>query len=115
MSADPVSKPHYNGLPRAEPTLPSRAYFGAEAFERDLAAIWQRNWIHVCRAREPSEPLSFRTFRLDSQEVLVVRDDTGTLNAFHNTCRHRGSQLCSQKQGRLKARLITCPYHSWSY
>jgi phenylpropionate dioxygenase-like ring-hydroxylating dioxygenase large terminal subunit len=69
----------------------------------------------VCRSSELIEPLSFRTFRLGSQEMLVLRDETGTLNAFHNTCRHRGSELCSQKQGRLKARLITCPYHSWSY
>ncbi|MGX7873351.1 aromatic ring-hydroxylating oxygenase subunit alpha [Mesorhizobium sp. ORM6] len=32
-----------------------------------------------------------------------------------NTCRHRGSQLCQESEGRLKARLITCPYHAWSY
>jgi Rieske 2Fe-2S family protein len=115
MTAISEPKLHYNGLLQAEPTLPSRTYFGVEEFERDLAAIWQRNWIHVCRSSELAEPLSFRTFRLGSQEVLVVRDETGSLNAFHNTCRHRGSELCSQKQGRLKARLITCPYHSWSY
>src|SRR6188768_3909489 len=102
MTLIPAPEPRYNGLLQAEPTLPSRAYFGAEAFEHDMAAIWQRNWIHVCRSSELAEPLSFRTFRLGSQEVLVVRDETGSLNAFHNTCRHRGSELCSQKQGRLK-------------
>ena len=45
----------------------------------------------------------------------MLRDDTGELRAFHNTCRHRGSQLCQESEGRLKARLITCPYHAWSY
>jgi Rieske 2Fe-2S family protein len=115
MSAIPAAKSLYNGLLKPEPTLPSRSYFSAEAFERDLAAIWHRNWIHVCRSRELAEPLSFRTFRIGSQEVLIVRDENGALNAFHNTCRHRGSQLCTQAQGRLKARLISCPYHSWSY
>ena len=44
-----------------------------------------------------------------------LRDETGELRAFHNTCRHRGSQLCQESEGRLKARLITCPYHAWSY
>ena len=45
----------------------------------------------------------------------MVRDETATLRAFHNTCRHRGSQLCTTESGRLKARLLTCPYHAWSY
>ena len=60
MSASPVPKARYNGLTAAEPTLPSRAYFGAEEFERDLAAIWQRNWIHVCRSAELAAPLSLQ-------------------------------------------------------
>lgn len=115
MSAIAASRPGYNGLLAPEPTLPSSDYFTAEAFERDLQAIWLRNWVHVCRASELAEPLSFRTFRLGTQEVLIVRDETGVLRAFHNTCRHRGSQLCQAEKGRLKARLITCPYHAWSY
>lgn len=115
MSAIAAPRPGYNGLLTPEPTLPSSDYFAAEAFERDLATIWQRNWVHVCRASELAEPLSFRTFRLGTQEVLIVRDETGVLRAFHNTCRHRGSQLCQAEKGRLKARLITCPYHAWSY
>jgi glycine betaine catabolism A len=110
-----IPRPGYNGLLKAEPTLPSESYFSAEAFERDLRDIWLRSWIYVCRAGDLAEPLSFRTFRLGSQEVLIVRDDAGVLQAYHNTCRHRGSQLCKQSQGKLKARLITCPYHSWSY
>ncbi len=115
MSAIAAARPGYNGLLAPEPTLPSRDYFAAEAFERDLKAIWHRNWVHVCRASELAEPLSFRTFRLGTQDVLIVRDETGVLRAFHNTCRHRGSQLCQAEKGRLKARLITCPYHAWSY
>src|SRR5262245_61614675 len=115
MSAISVPKPGYNGLLKPEPTLPSRDYYAPEAFERDLTAIWQRNWIYVCRAAEFAEPLSFRTFRVGSQQVLIVRDALGALNAFHNTCRHRGSQLCTSEKGRLKGRLLLCPYHAWSY
>ena len=115
MTAVPATKPGYNGLLKPEPTLPSRDYLTAEAFQRDLDAIWYRSWVYVCRASELAAPLSFRTFRLGTQEALVVRDETGALRAFHNTCRHRGSQLCAAESGRLKARLITCPYHAWSY
>ena len=115
MSASPAPTPRYNGLAAAQPTLPSRAYFGQAEFERDLKAIWQRNWIHVCRSSELAAPLAWRVYRLGTQEILIVRDELGVLRAFHNTCRHRGSQLCAGDHGRLKARLITCPYHAWSY
>ena len=100
MSASPAPTPRYNGLAAAQPTLPSRAYFGQDEFERDLAAIWQRNWIHVCRSSELAAPLSWRVYRLGTQEILIVRDELGVLRGFHNTCRHRGSQLCAGDRGR---------------
>ncbi len=115
MQSDPSKRATYNGLPRAEATLPSFAYWDMAAYQRDLDAIWYRSWLLVCRETDLAEPLAFRTFRVGTQEIVVLRDDTGALRAFHNTCRHRGSQLCQESEGRLKARLITCPYHAWSY
>lgn len=105
----------YHGLRKVEATLPSSAYLGQDEYQRDLDAIWYRRWIMVCRDADIAEPLAYRVFTIGTQEVLVVRDETGSLRAFHNTCRHRGSQLCTATSGRLKARLLTCPYHSWSY
>ncbi|MBZ9895321.1 MULTISPECIES: aromatic ring-hydroxylating dioxygenase subunit alpha [unclassified Mesorhizobium] len=111
-SSNPAS---HNGLTRAEATLPSAAYWDAGAYQQDLDAIWYRSWLLVCREAELAHPLDFRTFRVGTQEIVLLRDETGELRAFHNTCRHRGSQLCQVSEGRLKARLITCPYHAWSY
>ncbi|CCV07607.1 putative dioxygenase [Mesorhizobium metallidurans STM 2683] len=115
MQPGPSERDPYNGLTRAEPTLPSSAYWDAEAYQRDLDAIWYKSWLLVCREADLAQPLAFRTFRIGTQEIVVLRDETGALRAFHNTCRHRGSQLCQESEGRLKARLITCPYHAWSY
>lgn len=113
----PVSsqEPSYNGLAAAEATLPSSSYWEAGAYQRDLDAIWYRSWLFACREAELAEPLAFRTVRIGTQEIILLRDETGMLRAFHNTCRHRGSQLCQESAGRLKARLLTCPYHAWSY
>ena len=105
----------WNGLDTLERALPARSYFAQDKYRRDLETIWFRSWVNVCRDADIAEPLAFRVFRIDSQEILVVRDETGSLRAFFNTCRHRGSQLCTSSQGRLKARLLTCPYHAWSY
>ena len=115
MQANPSQRDPYNGLTKAEPTLTSSAYWDIEAYQRDLDAIWYKNWLPVCREADLAQPLAFRTFRVGTQEIVVLRDDMGELRAFHNTCRHRGSQLCQESAGRLKARLLTCPYHAWSY
>ncbi|RWC77809.1 MAG: aromatic ring-hydroxylating dioxygenase subunit alpha [Mesorhizobium sp.] len=115
MQPNASERDPYNGLTRTEPTLPSSAYWDQESYKRDLDAIWYRDWLLVCREADLAQPLAFRRFRIGTQDILVLRDDTGELRAFHNTCRHRGSQLCQESEGRLKARLITCPYHAWSY
>src|SRR6185295_5412640 len=46
--------------------------------------------------------------------IVIARDEAGGLRAFHNICRHRGHELV--KPGDWRAgRMITCPYHAWSY
>ncbi len=105
----------YNGLKHPEPTLPSSWYFDPAHHQRELAAIWRRNWIYLCRAESLPPAPSFRSFTIGDQPILVVRDRDDTLRAFFNTCRHRGSTLCASTEGRLPTGHITCPYHAWSY
>ena len=47
--------------------------------------------------------------------MLLVRDDAGVLQGFHNTCRHRGAALCRESEGLLRSGAIICPYHAWVY
>lgn len=108
-------KASYNGLTEARSTLASSAYYDETAHARDLDSIWYRDWVCIGRTSEWPEALSFRVVALGNQSILVVRDEHGDLQAFHNTCRHRGSCLKTEESGRLKARLVTCPYHAWSY
>jgi Rieske 2Fe-2S family protein len=76
----------------------------------------------LLRRVEPGLPTSFyvdpddyRVVRIGDQAVLVLRDLEGRLQAFHNTCRHRGSALCTEARGRLPGAAIICPYHGWTY
>lgn len=115
MRADTEAIDPYNGLRTAQATLPSRAYWDEAEYRRDLEAIWYRNWIMLCREADIAQPGAFRVFTVGTQQVLLIRDEAGALRAFHNTCRHRGSQLCRESEGRLKSKLLTCPYHAWAY
>jgi phenylpropionate dioxygenase-like ring-hydroxylating dioxygenase large terminal subunit len=115
MTAEIVSQPIYNGLTNVKATLPSGYYFDPEHYQRELDAIWYRNWVYVCRADALAEPRAFYTFRIATQQILLARDEGGQLRAFYNTCRHRGSTLCTEAAGRLRSKFIVCPYHGWAY
>ena len=43
----------------------------------------------------------------------MIRGDDGQARAFANVCRHRGSRLVDGTGG--CAKVLTCPYHAWSY
>lgn len=105
----------FAGLTCTVPTLPSRTYFDPAHYQRELSAIWHCHWIYLCRSDSLGEPRSYRTFTIGNQRILLLRDDTGVQRAFHNVCRHRGSLLCIEREGRFKANSITCPYHQWTY
>jgi Rieske 2Fe-2S family protein len=105
----------YAGLKQVEPGLPSHFYYDPEHYQRELRAVWYRNWMFVCRTDQVMQPQSFRAVTIGDQNILVVRDEQGALHAFHNTCRHRGSVLCAEHEGKLRSKFIVCPYHGWGY
>jgi Rieske 2Fe-2S family protein len=102
-------------LDRLEPGLPARWYYDPAQYARELDVFWYGMWIAVAREEEFAEPGDYRVAAIGTQSLLLVRDDAGALRAFHNTCRHRGSILCTQPHGRLPGKRITCPYHAWTY
>jgi Rieske 2Fe-2S family protein len=110
-----IPDPGYKGLTELRQGLPRHYYLDADHYQRELESIWYRNWIHVCGPGEIATPGSYRVLSLGSQEIIVLRDEFGAMQAFHNTCRHRGSQLLGEGAGVLRSGSLTCPYHAWSY
>jgi len=113
--AEGVLASGFNGLTSAQPALPAIWYYDPAQFEREMREIFHKNWIYLCRSAALAEPRAFRRFSVAGQDILVVRGEDGTLNGHFNTCRHRGSTLCTAEEGRLEKPLIVCPYHQWAY
>jgi Rieske 2Fe-2S family protein len=105
----------YNGLTEHAEGLAADAYFDPRQYETELQRIWYRNWVYVGRSSDVARVRSFRTVELGDQRILLVRDDDGVLQGFHNTCRHRGAALCRESDGLLRTGTIICPYHAWVY
>ena len=94
-------------------TLPQAFYTDADIFEFDLAAIHARSWIMAGFEVELPRPGSTFAFKVGRSPVVLVRGRDGVLRGFHNSCRHRGAQVCADG-ARHSARLV-CPYHQWAY
>ncbi|MDH4109111.1 MAG: aromatic ring-hydroxylating dioxygenase subunit alpha [Gammaproteobacteria bacterium] len=102
-------------LDKIEPTLPSAWYYDADHFRRELEAIWYREWVCVGRLEQVTRPGDYFVAGIGTQRVIVTRDRDDRLRAFHNTCRHRGSTLCTEESGHFANGRIVCPYHTWTY
>ena len=103
--------------PAADPldgmSLPGWLYYDAEFFEAEKRAFLRAAPQIVCHESEIAEPGAWRSLDYLGESVIVIRGDDGQAWAFANVCRHRGSRLVDGTGG--CARVLTCPYHAWSY
>ena len=102
-------------LDQLQPSIPARYYYDPQHYERELEVFWYGMWVMAGREEEIPAPRDYKVIKIGTQSIVIVRDLEGRLQAFHNTCRHRGSILCTEEQGRLPGRSIVCPYHTWTY
>ena len=98
---------------RPEGPLRRDFYVAREIFEADLARIFHRHWLFAGYSFQVARPGDFFTYRVGTESIIVVRDRAGEIRAFHNVCRHRGSQICKTETG--SAHRLVCPYHRWTY
>jgi Rieske 2Fe-2S family protein len=104
-------------LHKLEETLPGAWYLEDEHLKRERARLFRREWFCAGRIEGLEEKGDYRLVNILGDSILIVRD--GELRAFHNVCRHRGSELVPsptavEQTGRFQSG-IRCPYHSWNY
>jgi len=107
-------EPKREPLQRLEEGLPAAWYHDPAHYQRELEAFWYQRWVAVAREEELPKAGDWRTVRIGTQSLVLVRDDD-RIRAFHNTCRHRGSVLCTEDQSNFARKRIVCPYHAWTY
>jgi len=98
---------------KAGHTLPQALYTEVASFAFDQRAIFGRSWLMAGMECELPKAGSYMSLMVGEWPVLITRDQAGTIRAFHNSCRHRGSILCQPGHG--TAPKLVCPYHRWTY
>lgn len=102
-------------LDEVKKSLPATWYYDADQYQRELEAIWYRDWVCVGRLEDVSQAGQFFVATIGRQKIVVTEGSDGLPRAYYNTCRHRGSVLCRNEHGKFHNGRIICPYHTWTY
>jgi Rieske 2Fe-2S family protein len=95
-------------------TLPARYYHDPAWFRAEMDRVFAGMWVHAGRLEQLATRGAFVRREVADASVLIVGDGQGGARAFHNVCRHRGTRLCAETDGRFTGSL-QCPYHAWTY
>jgi Rieske 2Fe-2S family protein len=104
------------GLLQRQPkgaSLLQEFYTDPEIYARDLSRVHLRRWLCVGHASRIPNPGDWFLYDVAEESIVVVRGRDGEVRALVNVCRHRGSQVCYEREG--SSRLLVCPYHAWTY
>ena len=94
-------------------SLPAWTYRDPEFFALERERVFAASWQIVCHVSDVPNAGDWHTLDILGESVIVVRGGDGTLRAFANVCRHRGSRLVDGSSG--CAYKLVCPYHAWTY
>ena len=90
-----------------------RVFTDAAIYEAEIRHVFEATWNFVGLETQLRQPDDFFTTYIGRHPIMLTRDRQGGINAFLNTCRHRGTMVCPFKSGRRA--LHVCRYHGWSY
>jgi benzoate/toluate 1,2-dioxygenase alpha subunit len=82
-------------------------------YDDELQKIFDTCWLYLGHESEISAPNDFCTREIAGRPVIMLRDTTGAVAVYLNSCPHRGAFVCREVQGNAKHH--RCFYHSWTF
>ena len=92
--------------------IPIARYTDPAFHELEMRRMWPRVWQYACWSHDMPNPGDVSVYRNVGQSILIVRQRDGSIRAFHNSCLHRGREICDHG-GNLPA--LKCPYHGFAW
>lgn len=93
--------------------LPVEAYTSKQWFDLEMRTLFSTTWQFAGLVEDIQEPGDYISVQAGLNNIFIIKGRDYRLRAFHNMCRHRGTQLLRAVGKGQKA--ITCPYHDWTY
>ena len=93
--------------------LDQQFYTDLSIYDIDLETFFYNQWIFVGHESQIKNTGDYFLFEIGNESIIIIRDNNSNVNCFYNVCRHRGSHICIEKEGKTKK--LVCPYHAWAY
>ncbi len=90
-----------------------KAFTDATVFDLEQQKIFEGTWVFVGLASQLAQPNDFITLQVGRHPILVAANAQGVVQAFFNSCRHRGMIVQPLRSGNRPAHV--CRYHGWAY
>jgi Rieske 2Fe-2S family protein len=94
-------------------TLQREFYTDAEILNVDLERVFRPAWLYAGHSSRIPRSGDYFLYEVAGESIIIVRAQDGAVHALRNTCRHRGSRVCTSSSG--NAAKLVCPYHQWVY
>ena len=101
-------------VPPGARTLPREYYTSANVFDLEGERVFSQRWLCVGREEQVPKAGDYFLANPGKESLIIVRGQDSKLRAFYNVCRHRGTRICEQDQGKFTGSIM-CPYHAWTY
>lgn len=96
-----------------EGRFPVRAFNDPDIYALEQDQLFSRAWCFLAHESEVPAPGDYVVRYIGNNNIIVARDENGTVHANLNMCRHRGNILCKSEMG--NASHFRCSYHGWTY
>jgi p-cumate 2,3-dioxygenase alpha subunit len=90
-----------------------KSFTDADIMGAEYGNIFNKCWLYLGHESEVAKKGDFVTRTVAKRNLLFTRDTTGKLNAFFNTCPHRGAEVARERKGNQK--YFQCFYHGWVF
>ncbi len=97
---------------RGSEPLAAERYTSAEFMRLEQTKMWPYVWQFAARDEDMPAAGDFVVYENAGRSYLVVRQDDGSVRAFHNVCLHRGRKLRTQDGS---ADQFQCPFHGFTW
>lgn len=87
-------------------------YISSEFAAKEKQNLWSRVWQVACRVEEVPNPGDFVVYDVADDTIIVTRNKSGAIVAYHNVCPHRGRRLAV---GCGHTNQFRCNYHGWTF
>ena len=92
--------------------VPIERYTSRAYHDLEVERMWKRVWQMACREEDIPEVGDYVVYDIVDTSLIVIRSAPDRIQAFHNSCLHRGTQL---RAGSGNSDELRCPFHGFTW